>query len=82
MSEEPAGRQTSRRRTYHAVNSPSDVAFDERDVGDGDLSFSTTLLTPTFTAANSVTAGRHPSYSRPFTPAATARSRARKCSST
>ena len=38
------------------VNSPSDVAFDERDAGSG-LSFSTTLLNASFTALNSVTPG-------------------------
>jgi PEP-CTERM motif len=38
------------------VNSPSDVAFDERDNGTG-LSFSTSLLAANFTAANSVKPG-------------------------
>ena len=38
------------------VNSPSDVAFDERDAGSG-LAFTTTLLNGNFTAANSVTPG-------------------------
>jgi hypothetical protein len=38
------------------VNSPSDIAFDERDNGTG-LSFSTSLLAANFTAANSVTPG-------------------------
>lgn len=38
------------------VNSPSDVAFDSRDSAGG-LSFSTNLLNPTFTSANSVRSG-------------------------
>ena len=38
------------------VNSPSDVAFDERDAGSG-LSFTTTLLNADFSALNSVTPG-------------------------
>jgi PEP-CTERM motif len=38
------------------VNSPSDIAFDERDNGTG-LSFSTSLVAANFTAANSVTPG-------------------------
>ena len=64
MSEEPAGHRRFRRRNVPTrVNSPSDVAFDERDAGSG-LSFSTTLLSPSFTALNSVTAGRHPPPSR------------------
>ena len=42
------------------VNSPSDVAFDERDAGSG-LSFSTTLLNASFSALNSVApGGTHP----------------------
>ena len=36
------------------VNSPSDIAFDERDVS---KTFSTTLLNPSFAAANSVKPG-------------------------
>ncbi len=44
------------------VNSPSDVAFDARASGAATLSFSSTVLASTFTAANSVTAGGiHPS---------------------
>jgi hypothetical protein len=44
------------------VNSPSDVAFTSRDAGSGTLTFSTTLLQSTFTAANSVQPGGiHPS---------------------
>ena len=39
-------------------------------------------LDPSFTANNSVTAGRYPSQTEPTPPAATVRSRARKCSST
>jgi hypothetical protein len=38
------------------LNSPSDVAFEERDTGSG-LTFSTTLLNASFTATNSVTPG-------------------------
>jgi hypothetical protein len=38
------------------VNSPSDIAFDERDTGTG-LGFSTSLLAANFTAANSVKPG-------------------------
>jgi hypothetical protein len=44
------------------MNSPSDVAFDERGSGAGQLTFSTTLLTPNFVALNSVQPGGiHPS---------------------
>jgi hypothetical protein len=44
------------------VNSPSDVAFDSRDSAASGLSFSTTLLAPSFTALNSVAPGGiHPS---------------------
>jgi hypothetical protein len=39
------------------VNSPSDVEFDDRDTALGDLTFTTTLLNATFTAANSVKPG-------------------------
>ena len=39
------------------VNSPSDVAFASRDSAAGQLSFSTSVLSPTFTAMNSVQAG-------------------------
>jgi hypothetical protein len=39
------------------VNSPSDVAFDSRESGSGELTFMTSLLSPTFTALNSVQAG-------------------------
>ncbi len=38
------------------VNSPSDVAFDEREIGAG-LTFTTTTLNSNFTAANSVLNG-------------------------
>lgn len=51
-------------RTFHVptrLNSPSDVAFDSRDSGP-QLSFSTTVLNPSFTALNSVQPGGiHPS---------------------
>jgi hypothetical protein len=42
------------------ANSPSDVAFDGRNTGAGDLTFSASLLSPSFTAANSVLNGIHP----------------------
>jgi hypothetical protein len=43
------------------VNSPSDVAFADRSSNDGNLSFTTTILAPTFTALNSVLNGINPS---------------------
>jgi hypothetical protein len=44
------------------VNSPSDVAFDSRASGSATLSFSTSVLSTSFTALNSVAAGGiHPS---------------------
>jgi hypothetical protein len=39
------------------VNSPSDVEFADRDTASGNLTFTTTTLSSTFTAANSVTPG-------------------------
>ncbi|PWV65771.1 PEP-CTERM sorting domain-containing protein [Plasticicumulans acidivorans] len=39
------------------VNSPADVAFDSRDSNSASLSFSSTLLTPSFTTLNSIQAG-------------------------
>jgi hypothetical protein len=42
------------------MNSPADVAFEERDLGAGDLTFTTTVLNNTFTAANSVLNGIFP----------------------
>ena len=39
------------------VNSPSDVAFLDRSTTSGDLNFTTSLLSPTFTALNSVQPG-------------------------
>lgn len=45
------------------TNSPSDVAFDSRDSGAGGLSFSTSVLNASFTAANSVLNGINP---KPF----------------
>jgi hypothetical protein len=42
------------------VNSPSDVAFTDRDASSGGLTFSTTLLNPTFSALNSVNGGINP----------------------
>jgi hypothetical protein len=41
------------------VNSPSDVAFDSRDSG-SNLTFTSTVLSSSFTAANSVADGIHP----------------------
>ena len=41
------------------VNSPSDVAFAERDAATSSLTFSTTLLSPSFNASNSVLNGIH-----------------------
>jgi hypothetical protein len=42
------------------VNSPSDVAFDSRDSEAGSLTYTTAVLSPSFTAANSVLNGIHP----------------------
>jgi hypothetical protein len=42
------------------VNSPSDVAFASRDSSAGELNFDTRVVSPTFTAANSVLNGIHP----------------------
>ncbi|MGE5105851.1 MAG: PEP-CTERM sorting domain-containing protein [Betaproteobacteria bacterium] len=42
------------------VNSPSDVAFDDRDFGAGTLSFQCTTITDSFTANNSVINGINP----------------------
>jgi len=42
------------------VNSPSDAAFDGRALGDANLTFTSTLLSANFTAANSVINGIHP----------------------
>jgi hypothetical protein len=39
------------------VNSPSDVEFDDRDTASGNLTFSTSLLIPSFTTINSVLPG-------------------------
>jgi len=41
-------------------NSPSDVAFDSRDSAAKTLTFSSVILNPSFTAANSVLNGIHP----------------------
>jgi PEP-CTERM motif len=44
------------------TNSPSDVAFDSRDTAAGELTFMTSILSPTFTVLNSVQPGGiHPS---------------------
>jgi hypothetical protein len=42
------------------ANSPSDVEFDDRGTSSADLSYTTTVLSPSFTAANSVLNGIHP----------------------
>jgi hypothetical protein len=42
------------------VNSPSDVAFADRESAAGDLDFGFEVLAPSFTAANSVVNGIHP----------------------
>jgi hypothetical protein len=42
------------------VNSPSDVAFADRDTASGNLTFSTTVLNANFTALNSVLNGINP----------------------
>jgi hypothetical protein len=43
------------------VNSPSDVAFAERDTATSDLTFSASIVSSSFTAANSVLNGINPS---------------------
>ncbi len=50
----PSGRVPTR------TNSPSDIAFDSRDSSTGGLSYSVTVLNPSFTAANSVLNGINP----------------------
>jgi len=42
------------------VNSPSDTALDDLDSGSGTLTFSSTVLAASFTAANSIDLGIHP----------------------
>jgi hypothetical protein len=42
------------------VNSPSDVELDDRDTASGNLTFSTTVVSNSFSAANSVLNGIHP----------------------
>ncbi len=42
------------------TNSPSDVEFDDRDTASGNLSVTTSLLNPTFTASNSILNGINP----------------------
>ena len=42
------------------VNSPGDVEFTDDNTGNNSLSFTTTVLNPNFTAANSVLNGIHP----------------------
>jgi PEP-CTERM motif len=55
-SDPPSGHVPTR------ANSPSDIAFAERDSATGGLSFMTSLVDPSFTAANSVQPGGiHPS---------------------
>jgi hypothetical protein len=53
-TEPPSGNVTTR------ANSPSDVAFAERDSGALDLTFTVSTLNPSFTANNSVVNGIHP----------------------
>jgi hypothetical protein len=51
-------------RTFNVptrTNSPSDVAFDTRDSSPGSLSFTTSVLDDSFTAANTVLDGINPS---------------------
>jgi hypothetical protein len=51
-------------RTIHVptrANSPSDVAFDDRDSASSNLSFTVTLLDSSFAVSNSVDTGIHPS---------------------
>jgi len=43
------------------TNSPSDVEFDDRDTASGNLTFSTSILSNSFTASNSILNGIHPS---------------------
>ena len=43
------------------ANSPSDFEFDERDSAAASLTFTVTLLNPSFTVSNSVDTGIHPS---------------------
>jgi hypothetical protein len=50
----PAGKVPTR------VNSPSDIAFASRDSSLAELSFTTSILADSFTAANSVVNGIHP----------------------
>ncbi len=47
-------------RVITRVNSPSDNQFAAKDSGLGQLTFTTTVLNPSFTAANSVVNGIHP----------------------
>src|SRR5262249_35014898 len=42
------------------ANSPSDVAFDERDSGANELTFSFNVLNPDFSVGNTVVNGIHP----------------------
>jgi hypothetical protein len=50
----PSGRVPTR------TNSPSDIAFDSRDSSAGGLTYSATVLNPSFTALNSVVNGINP----------------------
>jgi hypothetical protein len=56
MSGAPTGRQRSQPRECTRANSPSDVAFAERDTTSSNLAFSTTDL-GSFTASNSIQPG-------------------------
>ena len=53
-SDPPSGNVPTR------ANSPSDVAYASRDLAGGELSFISSILNPTFTAANSVVNGINP----------------------
>ena len=64
------------------VNSPSDVAFRQPRLRAGGLSFTTSVHGRRLHRAQLRDARRNPSQTRPYTPAATVRSRARRCSST
>jgi hypothetical protein len=50
----PSGRVPTR------VNSPSDIAFDSRDSAVPNLTFMSSILSPSFTVLNSVVNGIHP----------------------
>lgn len=47
-------------RVLTRANSPSDNAFDSRDSGAGNLTFTSSVVNPSFTVANSIVNGIHP----------------------